>query len=86
MLTFGSSTWLTHTVLDEAESGEGLLVAAIQLALTIGTAAGGVAFDWSGAVGLIVLSGIVLLLCALVTVFGARSAAPDSWTTLHHPA
>lgn len=73
----GWSTWLTRAVPDEAESGGGLLVAAIQLALTIGAAAGGIAFDVSGAVGMIVLSGITLLLCSLVTVFGVQSAVGD---------
>src|SRR5690606_18508978 len=45
------STWLTRVVPDEAESGGGLIVAAVQLAITTGAAAGGVLFDASGARG-----------------------------------
>jgi predicted MFS family arabinose efflux permease len=49
-LAFGAvpvawSTWLTRTVPDQAESAGGLLVAAIQLAITVGAAAGGAIFD-----------------------------------------
>ena len=76
----GWSTWLTRTVPDEAESGGGLLVAAIQLAITLGAATGGVAFDRSGTTGVVALSGIVLLLCSLVIVFGIQrlSKAPPN--------
>lgn len=69
----GWSTWLTRAVSDETESGGGLLVAAIQLALTIGAGAGGVAFDAGGAVSMITLSGLVLLLCSIVIVFGIQN-------------
>ena len=34
------STWLTRIVPDEAESGGGLIVAAVQLAITLGAALG----------------------------------------------
>jgi hypothetical protein len=49
-LAFGAvpvawSTWLTRTVPDQAESAGGLLVAAIQLAIAVGAAAGGAIFD-----------------------------------------
>ncbi len=55
-LAFGAvpvawSTWLTRTVPDQAESAGGLLVAAVQLAITIGAAAGGMLFDISGITG-----------------------------------
>jgi predicted MFS family arabinose efflux permease len=75
----GWSTWLTRTVSDEAESGGGLLVATVQLAITLGAAAGGLAVDRSGAVGAVALSGIVLLLASPVTALGLRagSAAPQ---------
>lgn len=82
-LAFGAvpvawSTWLTRTVPDEAESAGGLLVAAIQLAIASGAAAGGLIFDMSGAVGVFSASGCVLLLAAMVILFGvqARPAAP----------
>jgi predicted MFS family arabinose efflux permease len=82
----GWSTWLTLAIPNEAESGGGLLVAAIQLAITLGAATGGVAFDRSGTTSVVALSGIVLLLCSLAIVFGIQSAAPDSRITYDHAA
>lgn len=75
VLPVGWSTWLTRIVPDEAESGGGLLSAAIQLAITAGAAAGGVVFDHKGAKGAFVVS-FVLLLCAfVVTAFGLKIPA-----------
>ncbi|WP_275287647.1 MFS transporter [Halomonas elongata] len=67
------STWLTRTVPDEAESAGGLLVAAIQFAIASGAAAGGLIFDTGGAVGVFAVSGFVLLLAALLILFGVRA-------------
>jgi predicted MFS family arabinose efflux permease len=55
-----------------------MLLATTQLAITLGAAAGGIAIDRSGAVGAVVVSGIVLLLASVVTALGlrARSASP----------
>lgn len=80
-LAFGAvpvawSTWLTRTVPDEAESAGGLLVAAIQLAIASGAAAGGLVFDMSGAVGVFSASGCVLLLAAMVILFGVQARPP----------
>lgn len=80
-LAFGAvpvawSTWLTRTVPDEAESAGGLLVAAIQLAIASGAAAGGLIFDMSGAVGVFSASGCVLLLAAMVILFGVQARPP----------
>jgi predicted MFS family arabinose efflux permease len=58
------STWLTRTVPDEAESAGGLLVAAVQLAIATGAAAGGAIFDVSGALGVFTGAGVVLLVAA----------------------
>src|SRR4051812_18031825 len=41
-------TWLSRAFPEEAEAAGGLMVAAVQLAITIGAAAGGVLFDSSG--------------------------------------
>ncbi len=76
-LAFGAvpvawSTWLTRTVPDQAESAGGLLVAAVQLAITIGAAAGGMLFDISGTAGVFTASGLVLLLAGLIIVVGVR--------------
>ncbi len=58
------TTWITRTVPDEAESGGGLIVAAVQLAITLGAAVGGVVFDASGAKGVFVGSAVALLVAA----------------------
>lgn len=69
------STWLTRTVPDEAESAGGLLVAAIQFAIASGAAVGGLVFDTSGAIGVFAVSGVVLLMAALLILFGVRTQA-----------
>ncbi|MDR5858702.1 MFS transporter [Halomonas eurihalina] len=69
------STWLTRTVPDEAESAGGLLVAAIQFAIASGAAIGGLVFDTSGAIGVFAVSGVVLLMAALLILFGVRTQA-----------
>jgi DHA1 family purine ribonucleoside efflux pump-like MFS transporter len=73
ILPVGWSTWLTREVPDHAESGGGLLVAAIQLAIMLGVAIGGVVIDASGAKGPFTLGGCVLLLCSLVTAYALRA-------------
>lgn len=72
VLPVGWSTWLTRTVPDEAESGGGLLSAAIQLAITAGAAIGGVVFNHEGAKGAFLVSAALLLLAAFVTAFGLK--------------
>ncbi len=72
ILPVGWSTWLTRTVPDEAESGGGLLSAAIQLAITAGAAAGGVVFSEEGAKGAFLVSSVFLLFAAVVTAFGLK--------------
>ena len=71
----GWSTWLTRTLPDEAESGGGLLVASIQLAITIGAAAGGVIFNITGAKGVFMGSAVALLIATL-TVYAALRSRP----------
>ncbi|MBR1216889.1 MFS transporter [Bradyrhizobium sp. U87765 SZCCT0131] len=77
-LAFGAvpvawSTWLTRTVPDQAESAGGLLVAAVQLAIAVGAAAGGMLYDFSGASGVFSASSLVLLVAGLIIVIGVRS-------------
>lgn len=67
------STWITRTVPDEAESGGGLIVAAVQLAITLGAAAGGVIFDASGAKGVFAASALVLVAAVLLISLGLRT-------------
>ncbi|TWI62521.1 putative MFS family arabinose efflux permease [Pseudoduganella lurida] len=70
----GWSTWLTQTVPDEAESAGGILVAAIQIAITAGAALGGVLFDHGGPREAFMGSGVILLVASLVicTIVRAR--------------
>ena len=60
------STWLTRTLPEDAEAGGGLMVAIIQLGITVGAATGGMVFDSLGgsitflsSAGILVLSGLV---------------------------
>ncbi|KAB8312854.1 MFS transporter [Erwinia endophytica] len=73
----GWSTWITRTMPEEAESGGGLLVAAIQLAITIGAAAGGMIFNTSGVKGVFMGSTLALLIATLVIFTALR---PESTT------
>ena len=72
IVPIGWSTWITRTVPDEAESGGGLLMATTQLAITLGAAVGGITIDRSGAIGAVVVSGMVLLLASLITTLALR--------------
>jgi predicted MFS family arabinose efflux permease len=74
----GWSTWLTRTVPDEAESAGGLFVAAIQFAIALGAAAGGVIFDASGAAGVFAAGGLVLLAAALLIVARVQPRTGDA--------
>lgn len=67
------STWLARTVPDEAESAGGLLVAAIQFAIAMGAAVGGLIFDASGAAGVFTASGVVLAVAAIGIMLGVKS-------------
>lgn len=59
--TVGWTTWLTRVVPDKAESGGGILVATIQVAIMIGSAVGGIAIDNFGALAPAVISALALL-------------------------
>jgi predicted MFS family arabinose efflux permease len=80
------TTWLTRTVPDETESGGGLQVAAIQLAITAGAGAGGILLDVTGTAGAFIGSGITLLAAGLILV-GLRSRPrPSLRDAPHHQA
>ncbi|WNL46183.1 MFS transporter [Dyella sp. BiH032] len=69
------STWITRTVPDQAESGGGLIVAGVQLAISLGAALGGAIFDAGGARGVFAGSALVLAGAALLILFGFRVRA-----------
>lgn len=71
-------TWLSRTLPDDAEAGGGLMVAVIQLAITLGAAAGGLLFDAAGHRATFVASAILLAGSALLGVRSARQAEAQS--------
>jgi predicted MFS family arabinose efflux permease len=62
----GWSTWVARKVPEQAETGGGLYVAAVQFAAAIGASVGGLAFDFSGSKGVFILSGAAWALSAVV--------------------
>ncbi|MFW1950456.1 MFS transporter [Acinetobacter beijerinckii] len=66
------NTWLTRSLPHEIEAGGGLMVAIIQLAITLGATAGGLLFDWQGYQATFILSAITLVIGALFSSFTWR--------------
>ena len=69
-------SWLAKTLPQDAEAGGGLMVAAIQLAIALGSSIGGLLFDTSGYHGTFVASAFVLLIAAFLTFLTARTPTP----------
>jgi predicted MFS family arabinose efflux permease len=67
-------TWLARALPRDAEAGGGLMVAVIQLAITLGATLGGVLFDAAGYQATFGLSAVLLVLASLVAVRTAASA------------
>ncbi|HYE58837.1 MAG TPA: MFS transporter [Rhodothermales bacterium] len=59
------STWLTRALPNDAESGGGLMVAVIQLGITVGATVGGVVFDGLGPAATFLISAGLLALSGL---------------------
>ena len=68
-------TWLARTLPQDAEDGGGLMVAAIQLAITLGAAAGGLLFDASGYASTFTLAALLLAGSAAAALVASRAAA-----------
>jgi len=68
-------SWLAKTAPDDAESAGGLMVAIIQLAITLGAIVGGLLFDASGHVSTFAVAALVLVLAALGARLTARQAS-----------
>jgi predicted MFS family arabinose efflux permease len=66
-------SWIARAMPENAEAGGGLMVAVIQLAIALGSTAGGIVFDHSGYQSTFMLSAAVLLLAALLTYMTSRS-------------
>jgi predicted MFS family arabinose efflux permease len=65
-------TWLSRTLPRDAEAGGGLMVAAIQLAITVGASLGGVLFDRSGYPSTFVVSAVLLGVGALLAIRASK--------------
>jgi predicted MFS family arabinose efflux permease len=85
-LVFGTvpvawTTWVTRSVPDEAESGGGLLVAAVQVAIAMGAGAGGILVSLGGVASVFMVGGAVLVVAApfiaLAVKPGTRAQPPD---------
>lgn len=65
-------SWLAMTLPESAEAGGGLMVAVIQLAIALGSTAGGVLFDASGYASTFGFSALLLLTAAALALATAR--------------
>jgi predicted MFS family arabinose efflux permease len=66
------STWLTKGVSDEPESGGGLMVAAIQLSITLGAASGGLLLDHISIAATLIGGRILQAFASLIVGNGER--------------
>ncbi|MFC4456664.1 MFS transporter [Deinococcus sonorensis] len=74
----GWSTWMSRVLHDDAEAGGGLMVAVIQLAITLGATAGGLLYDRSGYQSTFVFSAAALCASALLAWLGWRTSRRPS--------
>ena len=73
-------TWLARTLPEDAEAGGGLMVAVVQLAITLGATVGGVVYDTAGAVPEFLSSAALLGVAAIAALAAAshdRTTAVD---------
>lgn len=69
-------TWLARTLPQDAEAGGGLMVAVVQLAITLGATCGGILFDGIGYQATFGTSAFVLVVAALLA-FATMRRAPQ---------
>jgi predicted MFS family arabinose efflux permease len=65
-------TWIARTLPNDAEAGGGLMVAVVQLAITLGAVLGGILFDNAGHRATFGASTLLLIIAAVLTVLAAR--------------
>lgn len=70
------STWLSRAVSDEPDSGGGLMVAAIQLAIMLGATLGGLLLDRVSIAATLIGGAGILVLASLTVGNGARISQP----------
>lgn len=69
----GWFTWLSKTLPKDAEAGGGLMVAVIQMAITIGATAGGLLYDVQGYQATFIASALIMLVGAGVAAVASRN-------------
>lgn len=74
----GWFTWLSRTLPQDAEAGGGLMVAVIQLAITLGATVGGVLYDGAGYRATFIVSGVFLLLACVLALLVSRTDTPPA--------
>jgi predicted MFS family arabinose efflux permease len=75
-------TWMSKVLPDDAEAGGGLMVAVVQLSITVGASVGGLLFDSLGYRASFGASAFLLGLSALIALLASRRATapnPSSW-------
>ncbi|MFI8416262.1 MFS transporter [Serratia sp. NPDC078593] len=65
-------TWIARTLPEDAEAGGGLMVAVVQLSIALGSTLGGLAFDHSGYQSTFTISGILLVIAAILALVTSR--------------
>jgi predicted MFS family arabinose efflux permease len=65
-------TWMSRALPDDAEAGGGLMVAMIQLAITLGAGGGGLLFDLGGHPAAFGAAALLLIASGLVAALGVR--------------
>jgi predicted MFS family arabinose efflux permease len=68
-------TWLARTLPSEAEAGGGLMVAVVQLAITLGACGGGAVFDTAGYRATFGLAAALLAVASALAAMAARAAS-----------
>jgi predicted MFS family arabinose efflux permease len=68
-------TWLAKTLPEDAEAGGGLMVAVIQLAITLGAGGGGLLYDVSGYQATFGASAVILGASTILALLAAKAAS-----------
>jgi predicted MFS family arabinose efflux permease len=68
-------TWMSKVLPNDAEAGGGLMVAVIQLSITLGASTGGLLFDGLGYRATFGASAVILGLSAAIALIAARKAS-----------
>lgn len=79
-------TWMSKALPEDAEAGGGLMVAVIQLSITLGASAGGFLFDALGYQATFGASAALLGLSALVAMLASRRATAQNSPRWREPA